>query len=113
MSNAIVLGWTRAVPGKEKQSIELFQEFVGYITGLQKEGKIASFEPVFLDPHGGDMNGFFLIRGETPKLDALLSSESWIAFATRGMVTMQGFGVIRAAVGDEIPKRMAIFSKYA
>jgi hypothetical protein len=113
MSNAIVLGWNRAVPGKEKASIELFGEFVGYVTGLQKEGKISSFEPVFIDPHGGDMNGFFLIKGDQQKLDAVLASDAWITYLTRGAIMMQNFGVIRAAVGDEIGKRMALFSKYA
>jgi hypothetical protein len=111
-SNALVLGWNRAQTGREKISIELFGEFVAYVTGLQKEGKITSFEPVFMDPHGGDMNGFFLIKGDAQKLDAVVASDQWIAFATRGAIIMQGFGVVRGAVGDEIGKRMALFQKY-
>jgi hypothetical protein len=36
--------------------------------GLQLQGTIKSFDTVFLDPHGGDLNGFFLIRGLTGDL---------------------------------------------
>ncbi len=112
MSNTIILGWNRAVSGREKQSVELFTEFVGYVTSLQTEGKITGFEPVFLDPHGGDMNGFFLIKGEPAKLDAIVGSDAWVEFATRGAIIMQGFGVIRGAAGEEIATRMGLFQKH-
>ena len=29
---------------------------------------IESFEPVFLEPHGGDLTGFILIQGDAAKL---------------------------------------------
>jgi len=30
---------------------------------------------VFLDPHGWRLNGFFLLRGDSAKLDALVASD--------------------------------------
>ncbi|HSR30912.1 MAG TPA: hypothetical protein VLY63_10130, partial [Anaerolineae bacterium] len=69
--NVVFVGWDRAVPGRETASLELFQEFHVYLGGLQGQGTIDSFETVLLAAHGGDLNGFVLIRGEQGKLDAM------------------------------------------
>ncbi len=76
-SNIIFFGWNRPIPGREKLSGAHFQEFAQYLGGLQQSGTIQSFEAVLLDPHGGDLNGFFLIRGEPAKLDAVMASDAW------------------------------------
>ena len=38
---------------------------------LKDNGTITSHTPYFLDSHGGDLNGFWLINGERTKLDEL------------------------------------------
>jgi len=43
----------------------------------------STFDAVFLDPHGGDLNGFFLIRGESAKLDALVATAEWLTHIIR------------------------------
>ena len=42
---------------------------LGYYTKLQERGEIESFEAVLLEPHGGELGGFLLLRGEAEKLD--------------------------------------------
>jgi hypothetical protein len=54
-----------------------------YLGGLQQKGSIKSFDTVFLNPHGGDLNGFILIRAESGQLDALMSSADWVRHMTR------------------------------
>ena len=83
-SNVIFFGWNRSIPGREQMSAEHFQEFLGYLGGLQQAGAIDSFEPVLLSPHGGDLNGFFLIRGDNEALNALQASDEWLTHQTRG-----------------------------
>ena len=41
---------------------------------------------------GGDLNGFFLIRGESAKLDSLLSSPEWETHMMRAALHLQGSG---------------------
>jgi hypothetical protein len=101
-SNAIFFGWNQPVLGREQTAAALFQEFMQYLAGLQQEGTIASFEPVFLSPHGGDLNGFFLIRGENSKLDELVASDPWQTYVTRAGFILDGAGVVRGAAGDMI-----------
>ena len=110
-SNVVLFGWDRPIPGREGLSAAHFQEFVQYLGGLQQSGTIQSFEAVFLDPHGGDLNGFFLIRGDSTKLDALLSSTAWLTHLTRGGLHLDGLGAIRGATGELVMERMALWSR--
>jgi len=66
-SNVMLFGWNRSIPGREKTSAQHFEEFVKYLGGLQQKGAIQGFDTVFLDTHGGDLNGFFLIKGDSAK----------------------------------------------
>ena len=50
---------------------------------------------MFLDVHGGDLNGFFMIRGESGKLDTLVSTTDWLTHITRASLHLEGSGVIR------------------
>lgn len=109
-SNAIFFGWNRSLPGRERLSAEHFQQFVQYLAGLQQGGSIASFEPVFLEPHGGDLNGFFLIRGEPAKLDVVLASDEWVMHMTRAMLHLDGSGVARGLTGELVNERMALWT---
>ena len=109
-SGVILFGWNRSIPGREKVSAAHFDEFMSYLGGLQQNGTIQGFDVIFLDAHGGDLNGFFLIRGESAKLDSLVSTTAWITHITRASLHLEGSGVIRGVTGDELMKRMAIWT---
>jgi hypothetical protein len=79
-------------------SQEHFGEFNQYLTGLQKEGRIESYDTVFLSAHGGDLNGFFLIRGGSAKLDEIVSSVDWVTHVTRANMHLEGFGAVRKTI---------------
>jgi len=71
-TNVLLFGWNRSIAGREKVSAGHFEEFVKYLSGLQRSGAIQGFDVVFLDPHGGDLNGFFLVKGEPSRLYSLV-----------------------------------------
>lgn len=105
--NALFFAWNRPIPGRERLSQAHFEDFTGYLAGLQRAGKIQSFDTVILDAHGGDLNGFFLIRGEPASLDAVMASEDWQTHLTRATLHLLGVGAVRAVTGAEIGERMA------
>lgn len=105
--NALLFAWNRSVPGREKLSAEHFQQVVAYLGELQKNGTIQSFDTVFLEPHGGDLNGFFLIRGEPARLDDLVASDEWQTHVTRAMLHLQGLGTVRGVTAEAIAERMS------
>jgi hypothetical protein len=108
-NNVVFFAWNRSIPGREKISGEHFGQFVHYLGGLQKAGTIESFETVFLDNHGGDLNGFFLIRGEPRKLDALMADDAWVTHMMRAAFHLQGMGHVRGISGDAVTKRMELW----
>ena len=107
MINCILFGWDHPIPGREQISAEHFQDFNGYLGGLQKSGTIASYDAVFLNHHGGNLNGFFLIKGEPAKLTELMASEEWTDHMLRASYHLQSPGNVGGVTGDLIPARFA------
>jgi hypothetical protein len=108
--NVVFFGWNRPIAGRERMSAEHFQEFVQYLGGLQQRGTIQSFDTVFLDPHGGDLNGFFLIKGEPARLSELLATDEWTKHQTRATLHLQGSGAVTGASGDAVQERMRLWT---
>lgn len=105
-NNIIFFGWNRPVPGREQMGAEHFQEFLGYLGGLQQSGSIESFDTVLLTPHGGDLNGFFLIRGDRAQLDAVAGSDEWLSHLTRGGLHLEGAGAVRGVINEGVMEWM-------
>src|SRR5215510_6194963 len=99
-SSGMLVGWNRANQGKETVAIGKFGEYVGYLNKLVAEKHIEGFEPVLLRPHGGDLNGFFLIRGDAAKLAALRTTDQWKDWEVAGSFYLTGFGVIECALAE-------------
>jgi hypothetical protein len=105
----LFVGWGTVVRGRESQSLELFNELLGYCGGLLENGEIESFEPVFLEPHGGDLAGFVLIRGDADRLASIRMSDEWIKHSTRGGLMTENFGVVSASMGERLERDMAVY----
>lgn len=104
--NVIVFGWNRSLPGREMVSAQHFQEFTEYLGTQQRNGLIESFEPVFLEPHGGTLNGLFLIRGEAEKLSQLTGSADWRRHQTRAILHLDGALAVRGFTGAAVAEQM-------
>jgi hypothetical protein len=111
-SNVIFFAWNRPIPGRESESAEHFQEFVKFLQGRKQKGAIQSYDTAFLNPHGGDLNGFFLIRGESKKLDTLVSSKEWVTHMLRASLHLEGSGAVRGLTGDEIAERFELWRRH-
>jgi hypothetical protein len=99
--HGIFIGWGEVVTGRERQAEQVFGEAIAYFTEQQQQGAIDSFEPVLLQPHGGDLDGFMLVRGERDALQRLVTSPEWERLSSRSQAIIHGFGVVRAFLGAE------------
>ena len=79
----LFIGWGALARGREKEAVDLFNEILGYYGRLQEDGDIESFEPVFLEAHGGDLAGFVLVRGDAEKLASIRVSEEFTQYTIR------------------------------
>jgi hypothetical protein len=110
---ALFLGWGQVVRGREQLALQVFQEAVSYYGKLQEEGQIERFEAYLLDPHGGDLNGFFLIHGERSALDAVRSSADFQRLLVRAGSVIDNLGLVSAFSGDALGQQMALFGETA
>jgi hypothetical protein len=105
----LFIGWGAVARGRETEAVDLFNEILGYYGRLQEEGEIESFEPVFLEPHGGDLIGFVLIRGDAEKLAAIRVSDEFTRYAIRAGLVVDSFGVVGADLAGRLQEQMAFY----
>ncbi|MGD9044990.1 MAG: hypothetical protein PVG06_14825 [Desulfobacterales bacterium] len=110
MSNqALFIGWKRPARGREEQAMKLWGKSIEYYGKLQAEGRIESFEPVILQAHGGDLNGFFLIRGDAKNLNEIRREDDFIDILIEAGYCIDGFGIITGFIGEELEN---VFNKW-
>ena len=107
----LFIGWGQVVRGREQCALEVFNESVEYWAGLQSDGKVEDFEIVLLAPHGGDLQGYAILRGSAEQLNALRDDDEFQRRNTRADQIVEGFGVIDAALGEGIGRAMNIYTE--
>ena len=107
----LFLGWNRVVAGREQQAMQLWQKSMEFYNGLQADGRIESFEPVLLWAHGGDLNGFVIIRGNAEKLAGVQEDNVFFDLVTEASYCLEGFGVVRGDIGESITSQLSRWSK--
>src|SRR5437764_8171326 len=101
MANAgLFVGWGAPVTGREAKGLEVFNEALAYYGRLQQGGEIESFDTVILEPHGGDLQGFILLRGDEENLAQLRVDDEFVRMSARASLVVEGVGVVGAALGD-------------
>ncbi len=114
MANAaLFVGYGPAVPGRARQALQIFSEALQYYGRLQKEGQIESFESAYLEPHGGDLNGFIILRGERDKLNAIRFSEEFLHMTSRASLVVNNLGIVSAFIGEEQGRLFQSFAAQA
>jgi hypothetical protein len=107
--NTLLFSWDRPIPGREPLSAQHFKDFIEYLQGEQRSGRIQSFFPMLIEPYGGTLNGFFLLQGEPEKLNELVDSADWLQHVTRAMLHLQGLAVLRGVTGAAVNERMGVW----
>lgn len=112
MANAaLFVGWGQVTRGRERHAVQVFNEAIQYYADLMQRGEIESFEPVVLEPHGGDLQGFVLMRGDREKLNRVRHSEEFVRLTARATFIVESLGVVGATVGEEVQRLYATFTQ--
>jgi hypothetical protein len=108
---ALFLGWGEIVRGREAKAVEVFNESVQYYGQLQQDGAIESFDAWFLAPHGGDLGGFIILRGDRDRLDEIERSPEFERLQTRAGMIADRTGAIHAYTGEALARLMGQFQE--
>jgi len=109
--SGLFVGFGYPVRGRERQGTKVFGEAFEYYSRLQQEGEIESFEPVLLEPHGGELGGFFLLRGDRDKLARIRNSEEFERLTIRAEITVEHIGIVSAFLGERLMSQMATYGE--
>jgi len=109
--SALFIGWKLPVVGREADALELFGSFLGYLGKQQASGALESFEPCLLSPHGGDLGGFIVIRGQREKLTTLRFSDEFEELVAKCLISVDGFGVVEGYIGDSVGEQLQRYGK--
>jgi hypothetical protein len=99
--SGLFVGWGDIRTGRTASANKVFAEALGYWSSLQAAGEIESFETVILAVHGGDLGGFFLLRGDPERLGRLSMSPEFRRLMYRAEAVVEGLGVVPANLDSE------------
>ncbi|MGZ4104889.1 MAG: hypothetical protein ACXVP8_06470 [Actinomycetota bacterium] len=114
MELGLRMSWGRIVPGKEKESLVLFQDAVNYVGKKMADGKVTFFEPFFMGT--GDyteLNGFFILKGPVAEIFAILEDDEFKMLNTKAHILVDHYAVDLLTVGEEVEKQLKRFEKAA
>jgi hypothetical protein len=97
----IFVGFGVPVPGREIGSAKVFGEVIGYYERLKASGEIEGYTTCILEPHGGDLGGFILLRGDKDKLARVRASDEFARYILRAGYAVQHVGVVSAQLDAE------------
>ncbi|HEX6489677.1 MAG TPA: hypothetical protein VF137_12500 [Candidatus Dormibacteraeota bacterium] len=100
----LFVGWGNTVRGREMKSLGVFTEALQWWGAKQQSGEIESVTVCFLTPHGGDLAGFLLIRGEQEKLMQITASDEYQTLNTKANLVVEHFGALPCILDSEVQR---------
>ena len=106
---SVFIGFGQPVRGREERAVEVFNEFVGMCGRMQADGRIEDMDVTLLDPHGGDLGGFFMVHGDERQCSELMHDEEFRRACIDAGLIVENFGVVPAVTGDAVGREMAMY----
>jgi len=107
----LFVGWGEVVRGREDRALDVFNETLELYGQMQSDGRIESFEVCLLEPHGGELAGFVLLRGSEEQIDVVHRAEDFERVMTKASLVVDDLGVIPALMGASLARGMAIYQE--
>lgn len=98
----LFVGWGSIIPGREKTASRVLGEAMNYLQGLKVQGTIESMDVVLLEPHGGELEGFVLVKGDSSKLALLRVDETFIKVIVGVQLVHAKVGVVGGYSGSDV-----------
>jgi hypothetical protein len=108
---ALFVGFGAPVRGREERAVEVFGEFVEMFGRMASDGRIAGMDVSLLDPHGGDLGGFFMVHGSEAQCAALANDEEFRRATIDATLIVENFGVVPAVTGEGVGREMAMYTE--
>ena len=108
---ALFVGWGALIPGREAAAQKVLAEAMELLVGLKQAGTIDDFEVVALEPHGGDLAGFVLVKGDKETIAQLRVSDDFLRMGARVQLVHRHVGIVGAFTGAEMGALFAMWDQ--
>jgi hypothetical protein len=108
---ALFVGFGTPVRGREERAVEVFGQFVEMFQRMESDGRIAGMDVTLLDPHGGDLGGFFMVHGSAEQCAALPSDEEFRRAIIDADLIVDNFGFVPASTGEGVMREMGMYTE--
>lgn len=78
---------------------------------IEASGEIDSFDVVLLDPHGGDLEGVVVVKGDQQKLALLRTSEAFVRIVVGVQLVHARAGGVGGYSGAELPAILRLWDE--
>jgi hypothetical protein len=106
----LFVGWGTPVRGAEARGLEVFNEALGLLGRIQQEGRIESFDVVFLEPNK-TLNGFILARGSAEQIDGLRQDEEFRRNSADAALIVDDLEHIEGFTNEGVAREMALYQE--
>lgn len=108
---ALFVGWGAIIPGRETEANAALHDAMAYCLRLSSEGRIQGFEPFLLEPHGSDLEGFMIIRGDKTNLSILRGEDEFLRTIIGVQLVHNKVRVVTAYTGDVMGKVLQLWNE--
>lgn len=108
----LCLTWGQVVRGREQHSLEVFNDAVGYYSGLRDDGRLERFDLVLLTPNG-QLDGMMLLYGSHAQLDAMQQDDRFMRLLTAAGTVVDDLRLIDGYANEGIAEPMSRFQEIA
>jgi hypothetical protein len=108
---ALFVGFGAPVRGREERAIDVFGEWVAMLGRMQGDGRIEGMDVCLLDPHGGELGGFFMVHGSAEQCGALAEDEEFRRASIDASLIVENFGVVPARTGEAVGTEMGLYTE--
>jgi hypothetical protein len=107
----LFIGWGQVARGREDRALDVFNETIELYGQMQSDGRIESWDVALLQPHGGELAGYVMLRGSEAQIDAVNHDEAFQRLMQRADLIVDGLGIVPALIGDGLARGMAMYQE--
>jgi hypothetical protein len=108
---SLFVGWGSIIAGREKAAAQVLGQALQYLEGLKVDGTVEVVEVVLLEPHGGELEGFVLIRGDRDKIAQLRVQQHFVEVIVGVQLVHTKVGVVGATTGQQVPELLSLWER--
>jgi hypothetical protein len=107
----LFIGWGQVVRGREERALEVFNETLELYGHMQSDGRIEGFDVCLLEPHGGDIAGFVLLKGSEAQMDAVHHDDDFTRVMQKADLIVDDLGIVNATVDDGLQRAITLYQE--